>query len=305
MMQGGFQLYQILSMGIGILIALMIAFNSQLAGAMGNIPASLVIHIVGLSFISFLIPLGPRPMNPRRVPLFLRFGGILGIAVTLFNNLCFLELGASLTIGLGILGQTMAGQAVDLTGFLGMKKHPFKRGKLLGWVFILAGAFIMTGGEWGRISIMLLALIAGAFVMISSVMNARLAQGIGIFQATRNNFMMGLGGLILLFALNRPSIKPFTFIPQLSPIILLGGGFLAVLVVIGLNIVLPKIPAVYSTILIFSGQISAGLGVDFVLEGRVSYNRGMGALVILLGLGIKTFIDYRGAREKNLKEGLL
>jgi len=303
MVQGGNPLYPVLSIGLGVLISVMIALNSRLAAAMGNIPASIIIHIVGLTFISLIIPLRPRFSGSRNVPYILRLGGVVGIAVTLLNNLCFLQIGASLTIGLGILGQTLAGQAVDLTGFLGMEKHPFKKAKLIGWALILAGAFTMTGGQWGRLSIMILALIAGAFVMLSSVLNARLANGIGIFRATRNNFIMGLAGLTLLFLMNKPSLEPFTGIPEISPVYLAGGGLLAVLVVMVMNIVLPKIPTVYSTILIFSGQISAGMCIDFLLTGSVSRSQGLGAFIILTGLGMKTLVD-RHSRLRDAGSGL-
>jgi len=284
-------LYPLLSVGLGVLISVMIALNSRLAAAMGNIPASIIIHIAGLSFITLILPLSPRFKAARRVPFLLRLGGVIGIAVTLLNNLCFLQIGASLTIGLGILGQTLAGQAVDLTGFLGMEKHPFKKAKLIGWAFILAGALIMTGGEWGRLSIMILALIAGACVMLSSVLNARLAQGIGIYRATVTNFFTGLSGLVLLFLMNKPNLEPFKGIPGISPVYLGGGGVLAVLVVMIMNVVLPKIPTVYSTILIFSGQISAGMCIYYFLTRSISLHQGSGALIILAGLGMKTLVD--------------
>ncbi|MDA3957511.1 DMT family transporter [Oceanispirochaeta sp.] len=284
-------MYPLLSIGLGALIALMITLNSQLASLMGIIPASLVLHLVGLGTITAVIALRDQVGSGKRVPLFLRLGGLVGVGLTLFNIICFQAIGASLTIALGILGQTLAGQIVDITGFLGMEKHPFHKGKLAGWILILLGVQLMAGGSSGQGLYVLLAFMAGTMVMLSSVLNAQLAQKIGIFRATRNNFIMGLAGLIVLLFFFWTGPEPFYLIPRIHPFILAGGGVFAVLVVSGMNLILPKIPTVYSTILIFSGQISTGLIVDYFLYGQFSVEKAVGALVILLGLAVKTLID--------------
>lgn len=63
--------------------------------------------------------------------------------MVLFNNLCFNKLGASLTLSLGLLGQSVAAVIIDHFGLFGMEKHKFQSGKITGFVLIFLGIAVM------------------------------------------------------------------------------------------------------------------------------------------------------------------
>jgi len=286
-------MYHFMAAGLGVLIALMITVNSRFAAALGNLPSSLLVHLTGLALVSLILLIRREEKTGITVPFYLRLGGFVGVSLVLFNNICFLALGASLTISLGIVGQTLGGQIVDATGFLGMKKHPFLPAKLPGWALVLAGALLMTGGSPGNWPYMVLAFVTGALVMLASVLNAQLGRRMGLFRATRINYIAGLitvGVLLLIF---QTSLDSYRNLPEVPLLIILGGGTLGVLVTTGMNFVIPRIPAVYSTILIFLGQVSAGLLIDIAMTRSVSWPKTAGAAIILLGLFQKSRVDRR------------
>ncbi|MEJ9170093.1 DMT family transporter, partial [Bacillus thuringiensis] len=62
----------------------------------------------------------------------------------LFNNISFSVLGASITIALSLLGQSIASIVIDHFGLLGMKVAKCEKKKLIGLCFISSGIIIMT-----------------------------------------------------------------------------------------------------------------------------------------------------------------
>lgn len=235
-------MYQILATGLGILIALMITVNSQFGAALGNLPSSLIVHLVGLGMVSLVLLVRRESRRGVRVPFYLHLGGFVGVSLVLFNNICFQALGASLTIALGILGQTLGGQIVDVTGFLGMEKHRFRRGKLAGWVLVFGGALVMTEGGFGNWFFMVLAFVTGGLVMLASVLNAQLGRRIGLFRATRVNYIMGLLTILILLLLFKTGTEPFRALPKVPLLLVFGGGFLGMFITTGMNFVIPRSP---------------------------------------------------------------
>ena len=95
-------MYKLYAILIGVLITIMVTFNGVLESHIGNFLAVLVIHIVGLSSISLILLLRQeRPTIKKGIPLYLYTGGAIGILLVLVNNICFSNLGASLTLSLG------------------------------------------------------------------------------------------------------------------------------------------------------------------------------------------------------------
>ncbi|MBF9016330.1 MULTISPECIES: DMT family transporter [unclassified Oceanispirochaeta] len=293
----GRTMFHILSIVLGVLIAVMLTINSQFSLILGNFQSALIIHLVGLGILIPVLLLAGKRAKRERVPFYLLTAGVIGVALIFLNNICFNTIGASLSVSLIILGQTLAGQIIDVTGFLGMEKHPFHKGKLFGWILVIAGAAVMTGGSSGNAIYLFLALISGALVMLSTVINAQLAKRVGLLRGTSVNYAAGLvtAIVILLIMGSRPS--EFAVIPSIHPLLIFGGGVLGVIIVSGLSTVVPRIPAVYSTILIFIGQVGAGLVLDYYILDSFAWLQAAGAVVIALGLLSKILVDVKEQKK--------
>jgi transporter family-2 protein len=130
---------------IGVLISIMVAFNGVLANYIGNNYSSVIIHIVGLIGISFILLLNKNKMSiPKNIPLYMYSAGAIGVLTVLFSNISFNILGASITLSLGLLGQSVSSIMIDNYGLFGMKVNKFNKKKIIGFTLISLGIFIMT-----------------------------------------------------------------------------------------------------------------------------------------------------------------
>lgn len=138
-------MYKLYSAFIGILITVMLLFNGVLSQRLGNYASAVIIHFTGFLIIGLVLLFKKIKIRfQRKLPVYLYSGGALGVFTILFNNIGFNQLGASLTLALGLLGQSLASIAIDHYGVLGAKAIKFKKEKLLGLVLISAGIIIMT-----------------------------------------------------------------------------------------------------------------------------------------------------------------
>ncbi len=174
----------------GSLIAIMILFNTLLGSAVGLTFSILVIQSAGLLLTLLLSLLRSHPKGSP-APAYLRIGGALGVPIVLLNTICFLNIGASLTLACGVLGQASASLGADLTGFLGVRRYAFEKQKLIGFLLSLVGVAVMAvGGSFSPLYI-LLAFSAGIITIIQMIINSQLAVRIGLFRSTRSNFVGG------------------------------------------------------------------------------------------------------------------
>ncbi|HEU4322236.1 MAG TPA: DMT family transporter [Roseiflexaceae bacterium] len=130
---------------LGALTAVMIALNGELAQYLGNAASGVVAHLTGLLLVVLLIVLAraERPLR-QAVPPLLLGGGALGALTVLFANIGVLALGVSLTLALGLLGQTLSALAIDHFGWLGAPAVPFDRRRLATVALIVAGIAVMA-----------------------------------------------------------------------------------------------------------------------------------------------------------------
>ncbi len=130
---------------IGVLISIMVAFNGVLANYIGNNYSSVIIHIVGLIGISFILLLNKNKMSIRKnIPLYMYSAGAIGVLTVLFSNISFNTLGASITLSLGLLGQSVSSIMIDNYGLFGMKVNKFNKKKIIGFALISLGIIIMS-----------------------------------------------------------------------------------------------------------------------------------------------------------------
>ena len=136
-------MYSIISAGIGVLISIMILFNGAMSNSLGNGMALVLIHFTGLITLIFVGEI-PNWDKLKNIPLYLLSAGAIGIFIVTFNNVSFLNIGMSLTLALGLLGQALIALVFDHYGFLGMKKVKFRKKKLIGLGMITLGIIVMT-----------------------------------------------------------------------------------------------------------------------------------------------------------------
>ncbi|MED0963061.1 DMT family transporter [Bacillus paramycoides] len=143
--KGDITLYNFLSVFIGALIAIMIPLNGILSEIIGNYTASVVIHLVGLVAVVIVLIINKNKiLFEKGIPLYLYSAGAIGVFTVLFSNISFSALGASITIALSLLGQSIASIIIDHYGLLGMKVAKFEKKKLIGLLFISSGIVVMT-----------------------------------------------------------------------------------------------------------------------------------------------------------------
>lgn len=138
-------MYNLYGILIGILIALTVICNGVLSNSMGNYSATVIIHAVGLIAMTLILCAKKIKIDlSKKVSIYLYTGGAIGIFTVLANNISFKYLGVSLTIALGLLGQTITSIIIDHFGFFKMKVVKFRKEKLFGIALIIGGIIVMT-----------------------------------------------------------------------------------------------------------------------------------------------------------------
>lgn len=136
-----------------------------------------------------------------------------------------------------------------------------------------------------------LALVTGGTVILGIILNAKLAENIGLTGGTFINYVVGLVcSTILYILINRGFDLQLSDIRNI-PLIYLIGGLLGVGAVMMNNVIIPKIPVFYTTILIFSGQIIAGILLDYFYLNQLAIGKVIGGVFILLGIVYNMKID--------------
>ena len=139
----------------------------------------------------------------------------------------------------------------------------------------------------------ILAILCGCFTIISMIINSRLAKEIGVFQGTLINYVVGLSGTIVLIIIMRNSVNISLSSYSTIPLWAFLGGLLGVIVVASSNIIIPKIPTIYTALLIFMGQLFTGILIDYFRVGFISKGKIIGGLLIILGIIYNSNVDKK------------
>ena len=138
-------MYNIYSIIIGALIAIMTSLNGILSTYTGNYSSSVIIHTIGLiGIIALLLFTKSKITFDKKIPLYLYSAGLIGVFTVLLSNFTFVPLGASLTLSLGLFGQTVSAIVIDHYGLFGVNKIKFNRKKIFGLLIIILGLIVMT-----------------------------------------------------------------------------------------------------------------------------------------------------------------
>lgn len=294
---------------VGVLLTVMNSINSRFSAEVGSYLSVLAIHLAGLAAVSLVLLL-PKARGPAgtdqgpRPPIHLYLGGFLGVGTVFACNAAFTGLGPSLAVALALLGQMLASLAVDATGFLGRRKYPPSLKSLPGIALCLAGIAVMAGRSGGRLGYMAIALASGILPLLSFILNSQLAQRRGIWRSARVNYVVGLATTTAVLVALRPplaagvgALRDLAAGGMAGYVYILGGGILGVMATAITNSIFPRIPALWSTLLMFGGQALAGLALDAIGQGAVSPAKLAGTALVLAGLGANALSGAKPRRR--------
>jgi len=269
----------------------MIALNGGLAAQYGLFWATVFIHLAGLCLcVVWVITKRERPFAAMH-PWFLYLGGAIGVLITIFNNLAFGRISISAILALVLLGQSVTGFVVDHWGLWGMHKRPISRGNLVGLALILCGiAPMLTDFEVVAVAV---SFAAGCGVVLARTFGAKLAECTSVPVSTLFNYLIGFAIALPVFFIFGGGEAPLLGGTFSSAWYIYVGGIIGVSVIAISNIVVVKIAAFYLTLLIFIGQVSAGIVIDAVLDGAFSVRILLGGILVAIGLGANFWMDRR------------
>jgi transporter family-2 protein len=295
-------MYVIFAPLIGALITAMNGINAVLAGAVGSYVSVIVIHVAGLVAVAALaFAFRGQKGSGQKLPFYFYCGGIVGVGTVFACNASFANLGASLAVALALLGQMLGSLAVDATGFLGRKKYPLSARSAPGILLALAGIWIMAGrGGGGKLGFMAIAFVSGILPLLSFILNSQLALAKGVWRSARMNYIVGLSATMVVIAIIRPPLAAgFSALPGVGVLYIVGGGLLGVIMTAATNFLFPRMPALWSTLLMFAGQALTGVVIDAFAQGSVPMAKLAGTLVVLAGLGLNALLTApRSGEEK-------
>lgn len=139
----------------------------------------------------------------------------------------------------------------------------------------------------------ILALASGLTNVLGRIINSNLADKIGILPGTFYNYLTGLiaSTVFFMFSSNTIRYSPNKFLGL--PVYAYIGGAIGVVVVGISSYITPKISALYATVLLFIGQLFAGIIIDYFTLHFLSIGKVIGGILVLLGLIYNAFIDKR------------
>ncbi|MEA4869184.1 MAG: DMT family transporter [Christensenella sp.] len=298
-------MYYLISLFIGIMVAVMITINGGLTTLYGVYSATVIIHIVGLVLIGAII-LGRREKPFQKAQKwYLYIGGVLGVATTASTNFAFGKISVSAILAIGLFGQSVAGILVDQFGLFGMRKHPFRAHQIPGILLVAGGIAWMMGGDFMFLPV-LAVFLSGVLLVVSRSYNSRLAEKTSVYVSTFFNYVTGLLTAIPVFLFlgaGEPILRGFSLSPNWW---IYFGGAIGVITVWLSNVVVVKIPQLYITLLMFVGQVFTGVLLDALMDGAFSLANLIGGSLVALGLALNLLLERRASRRltavRNLAE---
>ena len=286
-------MYQMFALVIGMILAVMVSVNGELALVYGLFPSAVIIHVVGVLAALLLCAVRKEPEPIRgRAPLWIYLGGVVGVLTVIFNNFAFAYISITSIVALGLLGQMAVSLAIDAFGWFGMEKHPFRKSTLVGFAFSLVGVFVMLDYTvMNAVLAVILSFASGMSVVISRCINARLAGKIGPLRGALVNHLAGLP-VSVIAALAAVKLFPSAGALVVSPRPwIYVGGAMGVVVVLLCNMTVPKVPAFRLTVLTFTAQIFTGILLDVAAGTGYSAASFAGGIIIALGVAVNLITE--------------
>jgi transporter family-2 protein len=135
----------------------------------------------------------------------------------------------------------------------------------------------------------ILGITIGFIGILNMVTNAKLAERIGIFHGTLINYC-GASVILLIITFNNHISWPSPAELRAVPWWVYFGGPLGVVVVAGLNVIVPRLPVMFSALITFLGQMTASIIIDWLLGQNSSLGNIIGGVMIACGLLYNSYV---------------
>ncbi len=143
----------------------------------------------------------------------------------------------------------------------------------------------------------LLAVLAGVSVVISRIFNSIIAEKIGTLQGTFINYFTGLVTSFVLLLITKDYVNIDLNNYYTIPIYSYFGGIIGILVVVLSNYTIPRVSSFSLSLLVFIGQLSIGIFIDYFSNNGVSKSKIIGGVFILIGLSYNMLLDKNNYLE--------
>lgn len=283
----------------GGIISIMVVANTNLGALTSNEVSMSVNQAIGVVLTTVMLAAGRKSAlicPPRQKSRwYMYFGGLFGVLIMIANFYSVLNIGAALAMAAAVFGQSMTGLILDLGGFFHMKKRSFSTRKALSALVSFSGIFVMTFARGGSASLLyvLMGIGAGVLTMLQMCYNSSFAKKKGAIFSARQNALSGLLGTLAYAFVLLPdeTAKGFMALSGVSLPAACLGGILAVAVVVSSNLIIPLVPALWSSLLMSAGQIITSVVIDAVFYGSFSPWLLCGALLLLAGMLLSFFSE--------------
>lgn len=279
----------------GALVAVMVMVNGGLSGRVGIYLSAVVIHVVGTVFSFVLCKVRRETIFRRRgVPVWAYLGGAIGALSTLSNNFAYGKISMTSIVALSLLGQSFTSAFFDAFGLMGLQKRRIQRSALIGIGISCVGAGIMLDSSvasafWA----VLFSIATGVSLVVSRVVNARLAERAGAMVGAFYDHLIGLPFCALLWLL----FQGRTGIAAAPAPWMLLGGVMGVAVVWLYNLVVPRVSSVRVSLLSFLGQLFTGFGIDLLTGQAISGPLFWGGVLCAAGFSVSMLLEFAEKRR--------
>lgn len=130
----------------GIAMAVQGSLNAVLGKYVGQIEATLIVHIVGSILAGIIVVMGLGKGNLDKmlqVPWYAYLGGIISVLIIYGVVASIPKLGVATATTAIIVGQVSTAMLIDQFGLFGLEKMPFTMIKFAGLVLLAVGARLM------------------------------------------------------------------------------------------------------------------------------------------------------------------
>lgn len=284
----------------GLVLPVQTLVNTRLRAATGTpFSSSLISFAVGtvtLLVIATAVTGGKFGISQALgEPLWIWFGGLLGVVALTGNILLFPHLGAVQTVVLPIAGQIMMGVVIDHFGFFDSPASSLTIVRAVGALVTLGGVIAIVAGPGAPTkrddSTMALWLwrlagfIFGCFTASQSAINGHLGQITGSpVSAAMVSFTIGVSALIVLNIILRWRPRIERPDGEANPWWMWVGGVLGSLFVLGNAALVPQIGTGLTVVATLLGSMLGSLLIDHMRGARVQLRQVVGIAVILIGV---------------------